>query len=100
MGFSKQFCNTKIYLKQQEFFSGEKIPIHLVCTNQCDKPIKNFKFKLLRRYRGRGKRYKFDEYKIYVAKVKEEGLKPGSKCEKFIDFLIPDEALSTLYNEM
>jgi hypothetical protein len=33
IGFSKQFCNTKIYLKQQEFFQGEKIPIHLVCHN-------------------------------------------------------------------
>jgi sporulation-control protein spo0M len=67
MGFGSTECKTTVYLKQNEYFSGETIQVRVECDNsKCDKAIKSFKLKLNRKYRGRGKNFKFDEVVSFV----------------------------------
>ena len=51
MGSTK--CTTQIIFSQNEFYTGNKATVRIICDNsQCDKPVKSFKFKLLKRYLG------------------------------------------------
>lgn len=100
-GFMSTQCKTNIYLKQNQYLSGEKIQVRVECDNsKCDKDVKSFKFKLIRRYRGRGKNFKFDEVQTFVSQVKLNGLAAKSKCDRVLEFQLPEERLESIYSEM
>lgn len=74
-GFMSTSCKAKVYLKQNQYLSGDKIEVRMECDNsKCDKDVKSFKFKLYRKYKGRGKNFKFDEVVSFVSQVKLNGL--------------------------
>ena len=100
-GFMSTQCKTNVYLKQNQYLSGDTIQVRIECDNsKCDKDVKSFKFKLIRKYRGRGKKFKFDEVQSFVSQVKLSGLAAKSKCDRVLEFQLPKESLDGIYKEM
>ena len=49
MGFGSSKCETTVYFLKNEFYTGQKAQVRIVCDNtKCDKAVKSFKFKVFR----------------------------------------------------
>lgn len=97
VGASK--CLTSIHLEKNEFYSGQKAPIRIVCDNsKCDKNIKSFKFKLYRMYTAvssTDKDIQAEDYGL-LADIKLNGISARSKCDKVFEIDLPKNDFSTL----
>lgn len=89
-------CTTQIIFTQNEFYTGRKATVKIICDNsQCDKPVKSFKFKLHQRYLGLNQQMnRMTQHQGYVSVVKHPGCPAKTKIEREFEVDLPANVCS------
>ena len=54
LGMGTSICNSQIIFEKSQYYLGEHARVRIICDNTaCEKDVRTFKFKLMRRYVGK-----------------------------------------------
>ena len=74
---------SQVFFEKNQYYLGEVAKVRVITDNtQCSKDIKNFKFKLVRRYEGDANIAHVCENVQDVVNLKFEGCKSGETVDK------------------
>ena len=83
---------TEIFFDKNEYYLGEIANVRVVCNNTtCDKPIKSFKVKLHRHYKGHDMSHWVTTGSKYLITNKQEGCPAKDKMEATFSIQIPSQ---------
>ena len=89
-------CNSQIIFEKSQYYLGEHARVRIICDNTgCEKAVRSFKFKLMRRYIGRetGRNGAIGHWKTehcdYLITQKNVGIEKGQTSDKFYEIAIP-----------
>ena len=83
---------SQVFFDKNQYYLGEIAQVRVVTDNtQCDKDIKNFKFKLIRRYEGSARVERVCEQVRDVVNIKFEGCKKGETVDRIFTLQIPHQ---------
>ena len=92
MGIASTTCSTEIFFEKNEYYLGETAKVRVVCDNSaCDKPIKAFKFKLHRHYKGHDMSHWVTTGSKYLITNKESGCPAKTKIDNTFQIQIPTQ---------
>ena len=96
MGKKSTRCTTQIFFTQNEFYTGKKATVKLICDNsECRKAVKSFKFKVHQRYQVLNKKMnRTTQHQSYISVVKEPGCPAKTREEREFEVELPDNICS------
>ena len=84
-------CEADIIVNKNEFYLGEKVGIKIICNNlKCDKAVKSFKLKIVRKYIGLDtRRMNATEDGAYLVQAKLPGCLAKCRIERDLEIDLP-----------
>lgn len=100
-GFGVSRCETTVYFLKNEFYTGSKAQVRIVCDNSsCDKAVKSFKFKIFRQVALFDQtRKRVLRFQGYVTVMKMNGIAAKSQCDKVFEIDLPQNDYSDYSKE-
>ena len=96
LGMGTSVCTSQIIFEKNQYYLGEHARVRIICDNtNCEKDVRTFKFKLMRRYIGRetGSNGAIGHWKTehsdYLITQKSVGLEKGKTSDLFYEIAIP-----------
>ena len=90
LGMGSTDAVSEIFFEKNEYYLGETAKVRIVCDNsKCDKPIKSFKFKLHRHYKGHDDSHWTTSGSKYLVTKKEGKCEAGGKVDQTFEIEIP-----------
>ena len=92
LGMGTSQCVSDIFFEKNEYYLGETANVRVICDNSaCGKPIRSFKFKLHRHYKGHDDSHWTTTGSSYLIAHKEHGCPAGEKGDFAFKIVIPTQ---------